>query len=113
MVKNPPANAGDLGSIPGLGRSPGEGNGYPLRYSCLENPTDRGTWRATQSTRLQSDGHNAAIKSSLQASPRIVLVLEKENWVPPPGFQKRVTQGKELGWGAGWRHGYCCQEELL
>ena len=40
-------NAGDLGSIPGLGRSPGEGNGYPLQYSCLENPIDRGTWWAT------------------------------------------------------------------
>ena len=36
MVKNPPANAGDVGSIPGLGRSPGEGNGNPLQYSCLE-----------------------------------------------------------------------------
>ena len=43
-VKNPPANArdsGDLGSIPGLGRSSGEGHGNPLRYSCLENPMDR------------------------------------------------------------------------
>ena len=40
-------NAGDLGSIPGWGRSPGEGNGNPLRYSCLGNPTDRGTWWAT------------------------------------------------------------------
>ena len=39
-------NAGDLGVIPGLGRSPGEGNGYPLQYSCLENSMDRGTWRA-------------------------------------------------------------------
>ena len=38
MVKNPPANAGDIGSIPGLGRSPGEGNGNPLQYSCLGNP---------------------------------------------------------------------------
>ena len=37
-------NAGDLGSIPGLGRSPGEGNSNPLQYSCLENSTDRGTW---------------------------------------------------------------------
>ena len=37
-------NAGDLGSIPGLGRSPGEGNGNPLQYSCLGNPMDRGTW---------------------------------------------------------------------
>ena len=37
-------NAGDLGSIPGSGRSPGEGNGNPLKYSCLENPRDRGAW---------------------------------------------------------------------
>ena len=40
-------NAGDLGSIPGSGRSPGEGNGKSLQYSCLENPMDRGAWRAT------------------------------------------------------------------
>ena len=40
-------NAGDLSLIPGLGRSPGEGNGNPLQYSCLENPKDRGVWRAT------------------------------------------------------------------
>ena len=47
MANNPPANAGDMGSIPGVGRSPGEGNGKPLQYSCLENPMDRGAWRAT------------------------------------------------------------------
>ena len=40
-------NTGDPGSIPGLGRSPGEGNGNPLQYSCLENPMDRGAWWAT------------------------------------------------------------------
>ena len=39
-------SAGDLGSVPGLGRSPGEGNGNPLQYSCLENPMDRGAWQA-------------------------------------------------------------------
>ena len=43
-VKNLPANAGDPGSIPGLGRSPGEENGSPLQYYCLENPMDRGAW---------------------------------------------------------------------
>ena len=47
MVKNPLANAGDVGSIPGSRRSPGEGNGNPLHYSCLENFMDRGTWQAT------------------------------------------------------------------
>ena len=46
VVKNPPANAGDMGSIPGLGRSPGEGNGNPLQYPCLENLMDRGAWWA-------------------------------------------------------------------
>ena len=47
VVKNLPANSGDMGSIPGLGRSPGEGNGNPLQYSLLENPMDRGAWQAT------------------------------------------------------------------
>ena len=47
MVKNSPTNAGDMGSIPGSGKSPGEGNGNPLQYSCLENPMDRGAWQAT------------------------------------------------------------------
>ena len=46
MVKNPPANAGDMGLIPGSGRCPGGGHGNPLQYSCLENPMDRGAWRA-------------------------------------------------------------------
>ena len=46
MVKNPPANAGDVGLILGLGRFPGEGNDNPLQYSCLGNPMDRGAWRA-------------------------------------------------------------------
>ena len=47
MEKNPLANAGDIGSIPGSRRSPGEGNGNPLHYSCLENFMDRGAWQAT------------------------------------------------------------------
>ena len=44
--ENPPASAGDAGSIPGSGRSPGEGNGNPLQYACLGNPMDPGAWRA-------------------------------------------------------------------
>ena len=47
MIENPPANAGAMGLIPGLGKSPGEGNGNPLQYSCLENSMDRGAWQAT------------------------------------------------------------------
>ena len=45
--KKSACNEGGPGLIPGLGRSPGEGNGYPLQYSCLENPMDRGAWLAT------------------------------------------------------------------
>ena len=47
IVKNLPANKGDVGSIPGSGRSPGEGNGPPLQSSCLGNPMDREAWQAT------------------------------------------------------------------
>ena len=69
MIKNPLANAEDtrdtrdVGSIPGSGRSPEEGNENPLQYSCLENPRDRGTWRATvhgltkSRTRLSTHTH--------------------------------------------------------
>ena len=45
--KESACNAGDLGSMPGSGRSPGEGNGYPFQYSCLGNAMDRGAWKAT------------------------------------------------------------------
>ena len=58
MVKNPSANAGDIrdmNSIPGLGRSPGRGNGNQLQYSCLENPMDKEAWGAT--------GHGVAQES--------------------------------------------------
>ena len=49
MVKNPPDNAGDLGSMPGLGRSPGEGKGYPLQYFGLENSMDYSPWGCKES----------------------------------------------------------------
>ena len=58
MVNSPPATAGDtrdVGLIPGLGTSPGGGNGNPLRYSCLENPMDRGAWRSIVQGVTESD----------------------------------------------------------
>ena len=61
MVKNPPANAGDAGSIPRLGRSPGEGNGNSLQYSCLENPMDRGACQVTVHA-VERAGHDSATK---------------------------------------------------
>ena len=78
MVKNPLDTAGDirdLGSVPGLGRSPGEGNGNPHQYSCQENPVDGGAWRTTvyevtksqtQPKQLSIAKHSMCIKSSLQ-----------------------------------------------
>ena len=74
-VKASACNAGDLGSIPGSGRSPGEGNGNPLQYSCLENPTDRGTWWATvhgvakSQTRLRDFAIHYIIRHVLRAFP--------------------------------------------
>ena len=55
VAKNLPVNAGDEGLIPGLGRSLEEGNGNPLQYSCLENPTDRGAWWVTVRGVAESD----------------------------------------------------------
>ena len=55
VVKSLPANAEDTGLFPGSGRNPGVGNGNPLQYSCLENPIDRGAWRATVHGVAESD----------------------------------------------------------
>ena len=73
--KESACKAGDLSSIPELGRSPGEGNGNPLQYSCLENSMDRGTWRAIVYgvTRV---GHDLATKP------------------PPPGCIKEAESGQ-------------------
>ena len=67
-------HAGDLGSIPGLGRSPGEGHGKPLQYSCLENPTDRGVWRATVHG-VARVRHGLVTKPPPPASPKVSSLL--------------------------------------
>ena len=78
MVKNL-CNSGDPCLIPGLGRFPGEGNGSPLQYSCLENPMDRGAWRATVHSIAESDMTERTITHSLgysAASGWKLLLLE-------------------------------------
>ena len=65
MVKNLPANTGDTGSVPGSGRSPGEGNGNPLQYSCLEIPMDRGAWQATIH-KLARVGHDLGTTTTIE-----------------------------------------------
>ena len=78
VVKNLPANVGDPGLIPGLGRSPGEGNGNPLQYSCLGNPMDRRAWWATIHgvTRV---GHDFVTKGLGRAS-QVPQNTVFENW---------------------------------
>ena len=76
VVKNLLASAGDMGSIPGTGRSPGEGNGNPLQYSCLGNPMDRGAWQATVNRVAETVRHNLVTKQQLLVSlPEIGLTL--------------------------------------
>ena len=78
MVKKLLVNVGDLGSVPGSGRPPGEGNGNPLQYSCLGNPMDRGAWQAT------GDGaarvrHDLATKESSFKSQISQTILRPSN----------------------------------
>ena len=76
MVKNPPANAEDVreaGSIPWSGRSPGGGNGNPLQYFCLENPMDRGAWRATVRSITKSQTQLKQLSTHAEKSPANVL----------------------------------------
>ena len=70
-------NVGDLGSIPGLGRSPGEGNGTPLQYSCLKNPMDRGAWYATVCgvTKSQTSLHFSLHPRRIETQGTITTVM--------------------------------------
>ena len=73
VVKKPPANAGDIrdaGSVPALGRSPGEGHGNSFQYSCLENPMDRGAWRATVYGVAKSQTRLKRLSSSSSSSSK-------------------------------------------
>ena len=77
MVRNLPADAGDIrdvGSIPGLGRFPGGGNGNPLQYSCLENPMDRRAWQATVHRVAESD---MTKQLSMHAGTIIIMIKYK------------------------------------
>ena len=84
-IKKSACNAGNPGWIPGSGRSPGEGNGYPLQYSCLENTTDRGAWQAT---------FHGVIKSQTQLSNSHFLGGELSVSMP-----STLTE-YELHWGS-------------
>ena len=74
-VKNWPVSSGDVDSIPGSGRSSGEGNGNPLQYSCLRNPLDREAWRANSPWGHKRAGHHLATQRQLSYhSPHTVTL---------------------------------------
>ena len=81
VVNNLAANAGDVGSIPGVGRSPGEGHGNTLQYPCLENPMDRGSWRAT----VWATVHRVT-KSPIKLKRTCMRQVEKPESVAFAGF---------------------------
>ena len=81
--------AGDVGLIPGLGRSPGEGNGNPLQYSCLGNPMDRRVWQDTVHEVAQVR-HDLATKPP---PPTIVKML----WVQMKKKKKKLNMQKQMG----------------
>ena len=85
VVKNPPANTQDAGSIPGLGRFPGEGNGYPLQYSCLGNPMDRGAWQSTV--------HGVARARHACTSKRVHTINAPQSvWILPTTEQRNANK---------------------
>ena len=79
-------NTGDLGSIPGLGRSPGGGHGHPLQYSCLENPMDRGAWRGLQSMGSHRVGHDLVTEHAHRLSSPTPLALSRPTTTILPCF---------------------------
>ena len=94
VVKNLPANAGDPGSIPGLGRSPGEGHGNPLQYCCLENPMDRGAWWA----RAQGFPGGLVVKNPPAMQEMQIPSLGQED----PPEKGMATHSSILAWRIPW-----------
>ena len=84
VVKNLPAKAGDAASTPGSGKSPGEGNGNPRRYSCLENPMGRGAWRATVHG-FPRVGHDLTDNNNSLRDPRLLALCNQDIDLRPQG----------------------------
>ena len=96
--KEPACNAGDVGLIPGLGRSPGGGHGNPLEYSCLEKPMGRGAWRATVHSVAKSQTQVKQLSMHAQLTYRASLVAQVVK--NPPAMQE--TQVQSLDWVDPW-----------
>ena len=100
MVKASAYNAGDLGLIPGSGRSPGEGNGNPLQYSCLENPMDGEAWQAPiygfskSRTRLSNGKTSSRFGQKLGGEPGIIVLAMLKKIIT--GLSQLHRLGKDL-----------------
>ena len=104
-VKASACNVGDLGLIPGSGRSPGEGNGNPLQCSCLENPRDRGAWWAAIYGVAQSRSRLKQLSSMTQVVKDLPAV--RETWVRFLGWEDlpeegMATHSSNLAWRIPW-----------
>ena len=107
VVMNLPVNAGDTGSIPGSRKSPGEGNGYPLQYTWLENATDRGAWQTTVH-RVAKESNTTATKQQHKWTMKVkVLVVQScptlcnpMNCSPPGPSVHGILQARILEWVA-------------
>ena len=129
--KESACSVGDYSSIPGLGRSPGEGNGNPLQYSCLENPMDRGTWQATvHESDMTEQLHTLGILEQVgftkaQNNHRVVVVVESlsrvwlchdlTDYSPWGSSVHRFSQARMLEWvtisfprGSSWPWDQTC-----
>ena len=104
VVKNLPANAGDAGSVPGLGRSPGRGNGNPLQYSCLKKSCGRGAWRATVHGITESTDWVRAHTHLLNGSIEMPLFWSF--------FRMVTTEGSLVAW-KGWQTGRGTRQGFL
>jgi len=108
LVKNLPTTQGHSGSIPGSGRSPGEGNGNPLQYSCLENPIDRGAWQATVHG-VARVRHDLAAKPPPPSVQSPVNTLQTVAWttsfppIPSLPFNKRTLELQQSSWLSNYR----------
>ena len=100
MVKDPPANAGAVGSIPGSGRSPGEGNGNPLQYSCLENHMDRGDWWVAVHVVAKSQAAAAAAAAAAKSLQSCLTLCDPIDSSPPGSPIPGIPQARTLEWVA-------------
>ena len=98
VLKNPPVNAGDVGLIPGLGRSPGGGHGNQLQYSCLEKPMARAAWQAMVHSVAKSQTQLKQLSMHAQLTYRVSLVAQMVK--NPPAMQE--TQVRSLDWVDPW-----------